>query len=622
MSISNNYYYLCSNCTRIFLFESKQDNIQCNECGKSQFEEIKGRFILRCRKCGLTQNKSAFNILHGNQALRCQSTTCKGPIKVIELGKKSKKDKNHQIDDKIQPKPKRIHSPPPRSLKISIKSNQQKKISKSQLPKINKLPLSASEKFIPFPSGPKKKEKEKNHPGIKIGDFLKYNEHYYEITGKLGTGGMGAVWNARNIKTNKKVAIKEFYYTRFHDPESGNNYCEKYWIRESNITKIQSDSPEKSMHFIGTLKFEQFKIPEYYILLEYIEGKGLDQWYTEKFQNLNQLNYKAYKIFLEQILMPIARHMYYVHQKGIVHRDLTVQNIMIIKKDRYSEEDIIPIIIDWGVAKEIDLEKMLKPRKPYYISAAPEATGIRNRGTPPEVMAGFQPIAATDIYMLGHIMFYLFSGGHYASTAATNEDFVLHPGDFNPNLDLNFTKLVEFMTQYEPADRMENMVKVYDAMTYLLKNTNEKMNIGIKKKNNTHQYYLICDYNSCHIPIPENKIIQLGRDEIIHAGRDHIMDGHIYNALIPLDQGKFSFEIFINENNAFIRDLYSKMGTYISNLTSTNQQIYNNIPIKGLDNVCVELSEANLNTTTIEVPFLAPDGKTYRILFKILKQEV
>ena len=64
-------------------------------------------------------------------------------------------------------------------------------------------------------------------------------------------------------------------------------------------------------------------------------------------------------------------------------------------------------------------------------------------------MAGFEPIAASDIYMLGHVMFFLFSGGHYCSTAATNEDFILHPLDLNPNLPHDFNKLVEYITQYE-----------------------------------------------------------------------------------------------------------------------------------------------------------------------------
>ena len=102
------------------------------------------------------------------------------------------------------------------------------------------------------------------------------DDDLYEVTGRLGTGGMSAVWKARHVEKNKPIAIKEFYYTRFHDPESGNNYCEKYWNRETEITMIQSDSPENCMHYIGSLKIEDFDNPEYYILLEYIEGEMLD----------------------------------------------------------------------------------------------------------------------------------------------------------------------------------------------------------------------------------------------------------------------------------------------------------------------------------------------------------
>ncbi|RLI64071.1 MAG: hypothetical protein DRO88_08315 [Promethearchaeia archaeon] len=270
------------------------------------------------------------------------------------------------------------------------------------------------------------------------------------------------------------------------------------------------------------------------------------------------------------------------------------------------------------MAKEVGFENMYHPRKPYYISSAPEATGIRNRGTPPEIMAGFEPIAASDIYMFGHMMFYLFSGGNYASAAATNEDFVLHPGDYNPDLPPDFTRLVEYCTQYEPADRMETMVKVYEALEWLYDSTLRYENPELVKRLKS-QYFLHCDYNDALIPIPEKKVIKFGRDEIIAAGKNHEMDGHLNNALIPLDNGKFSFEIYIEDNYAYIRDKFSKLGTFISNLTSTNQQVYNNIPIKGLDNVVIQLSEANLGKTTIEVPFVAPDGITYRIRFKFIK---
>ncbi|WP_371805525.1 protein kinase domain-containing protein [Candidatus Lokiarchaeum ossiferum] len=637
MSSNPKHYFKCTKCNSLYIFEN--DNpIKCSKCDDTNFQKMEGRFILRCRKCGLTQNKSAFNQLHGQEPLQCQSTTCHGLIKVIELGRRKKQQivketspenafvsRKKQNSSAVQPSvPTRRTLPSKSSEDTGLPFPKPKET--QNVPESH--PIIKKDQFSPFPQKEKDLKKleksagpaEKDHPGIKEGDNLRLKDDFYEITTKLGTGGMGSVWSARNLTTNKKVAIKEFYYSRFHDPESGNNFCEKYWTREATITKIQSDSPEATMHFIGSLKLENFRNPEYYIFLEYIEGTVFDSWYNNKFKDLKNLSVKELRIIIKDVLMPIARHMYFVHQKGIVHRDLTVQNIMIVKKSRYSDEEVKPVIIDWGVAKNVGVNNMFQPRKPYYISSAPEATGIRNRGTPPEVMAGFEPIAATDIYMLGHIMFYIFSGGHYAGAAATNEDFVLHPGDFNPDLPSDFSRLVEFMTQYEPADRMENMVKVYDALNYLY-NSSETIENPNLAKTKQKQYFLYCDYNECFIPLPEGQIVQLGRDEIIAAGTEHSMDGHLYNALIPIEGEKFMFEIFINEGYAFIRDFHSKLGSFICQLTTTNQQVYDNISIKGLDNVSIQLSEANLGTTRIEVPFLAPDGITYRIEFKIYAKE-
>ncbi|WP_457559632.1 serine/threonine protein kinase [Candidatus Harpocratesius sp.] len=655
MSISPKEFFQCPQCKNIYLLDTQGTHI-CEQCNNISLEKISGRFILRCRKCGLTQNKNSFIQLHGNSRLTCQSSNCKGQLKAIKI---SVKPKNNTLKSKDSTPIKGFEAklPPkiPKRRKLAASSSQEalelaKTLAAQPKPKIKK------SAFLPFPiverneeSSPQKVSSkdsnlnaqknpifqniqafppssttqdsvllEKTHAGIKMGDILILNGEKYQIIEKLGTGGMGAVHKVKNMNTGRIAALKEFYFTRFHDPESGKNFCEKYWKRESKITEIQSESPEKTMKYLGNLHLTQFQNPEYYIFLEFIDGIPLDKWYIQNFPNLDHLTLSALQDLIKNILMPITRHMYFCHQKGIVHRDLTVQNVMIVTQ---GDGTYYPIIIDWGVAKEIGMDQMYHPRKPYYVSATPEATGIRNRGTPPEVMAGFEPIATTDIYMLGHIMFYLFSGGHYAGAAATNEDFVLHPSDFNPQLPEEFNKLVEYMTQYEPADRMADMVKVYDALQWIF-DAAEKLIQKTQSSQKTIKYYLYCDYNQGFLEIPPKTIVNIGREEILNVGRTHEMDGHIYNALLPTDEGKFSFQLYIDGDIAYIRDIYSPMGTYLSNLTIPNRQIYNNVAIKNLDNVSIQLSRANLGKMLIEVPFVAPDGKTYRIPFKIYAQEV
>ncbi|MHA1674221.1 MAG: protein kinase domain-containing protein [Promethearchaeota archaeon] len=637
MSNSSKDFFQCPSCNSIYVLPSDKTQ-KCEACQHSPIEKITGRFILRCKTCGLTQNKNSFSQLHGDSYLTCQASNCSGKVKSIFIGAR-KSRQNQAKKGPLLGFNTQLPPEPPRKRKLAAKSSQEaaafaKTLASQPKPKIKKsafLPFPVIENedleppaptsapiFTPFPvPQTDTSPTTKSHASIQPGDKLRIDSSQFEVLEKIGTGGMGSVHKLRNTDTGQIAALKEFYYSRFHDPESGNNFCEKYWSREAQISELQSESPEKSMKFVGKLHLTEFHNPEYYIFLEFIDGVPLDTWYGQKFTDLSHLTIGTLRTMIKEVLMPITRHMYYCHQKGIIHRDLTVQNIMIVTDPKIG---VYPIVIDWGVAKEISLDSMYKPRKPYYVSATPEATGIRNRGTPPEVMAGFEPIATTDIYMLGHIMFYLFSGGNYASAAATNEDFVLHPGDYNPNLPQEFNKLVEYMTQYEPADRMADMVKVYDALQWLYDTSGklEHPNLVEKDKN----YYLYCDYNQGFLALPPQKVINIGRDEILQVGRTHDMDGHLFNALIPTDEGRFSFQLYIDNNVGYIRDLHSPLGTFLSQLTMPNQQIYNNVAIKGLDNVSIELSEANLGNMIIEVPFLAPDGKSYRIPFKIYSQEV
>ncbi len=231
-------------------------------------------------------------------------------------------------------------------------------------------------------------------------------------------------------------------------------------------------------------------------------------------------------------------------------------------------------------------------------------------------MAGFEPIATSDIYMLGHVMFFLFSGGHYCSTAATNEDFILHPLDLNPNLPHDFNKLVEYMTQYEPADRMPDMVKVYEALKWLYETTGKpEMEESEAMPVN---FLLICNLTGAIIPIPEKTVVRIGREEILSAGQNHKFDEFLYDVLMPIEGDQFQLELYINEGNIYLHDLYSKLGTFLNNLTMPNQQIYNNVAIKGVSNCYIPISDVNLNNTTINVPFYGPDKTIYKISFKII----
>ena len=75
-------------------------------------------------------------------------------------------------------------------------------------------------------------------------------------------------------------------------------------------------------------------------------------------------------------------------------------------------------------------------------------------GKPPEIVEGQEPIAASDLYMLGYLIYYFCSGGQKLHLPVVPADYILHLDQINPDIPLKLTQLVENLTQYEPAERI------------------------------------------------------------------------------------------------------------------------------------------------------------------------
>jgi serine/threonine protein kinase len=281
----------------------------------------------------------------------------------------------------------------------------------------------------------------------------------YSAEDILGQGQYGMIYfgKSRGKKiTGEKiptdVAIKEYFFNRFRD-QDGKNFAEEYWQKEIACTDLQSKYPGAQLRVIDHGIIEENNVKSLYIVLTLIKGKSLKAWCEERYQRRIQIDETEIALVTNQILIPIARHLEYCHNKGLIHRDLSTENILIINPKRNA---FIPVIIDWGAAKQRDPRHVFNPPKPY-ISNTQGGTAFMNRGTPPEIITGLEPVAASDIYMFGHLMYYLFTGGKACKTPKTFDEFILHPRQENPNLPEEYDKLVAKCTQYEPADRIANM---------------------------------------------------------------------------------------------------------------------------------------------------------------------
>ena len=147
---------------------------------------------------------------------------------------------------------------------------------------------------------------------------------HYRILEKIGEGGMGAVYKAQDTHLDRLVAIKVLPAAKTSDPDRKQRFVQEAKAASSlnhpNIIVVHDIALESGHDFI---------------VMEYVEGKTLDQLIGRKGMRLNEaLGYAV------QVADGLAK----AHAAGIVHRDLKPTNIMVTPEGRVK-------ILDFGLAK-------------------------------------------------------------------------------------------------------------------------------------------------------------------------------------------------------------------------------------------------------------------------------
>src|SRR5258708_31021987 len=147
---------------------------------------------------------------------------------------------------------------------------------------------------------------------------------HYRIEAKLGEGGMGVVYRARDTRLDRPVAIKVLPPEKVADPERKRRFVQEAKaasaLNHPNIVHIYDIAEADGIQFIA---------------MEYVPGKTLDQMIGRKGLRLNE----ALKCGVQ-----IADALAKAHSAGIVHRDLKPSNIMVTA-------DGLLKVLDFGLAK-------------------------------------------------------------------------------------------------------------------------------------------------------------------------------------------------------------------------------------------------------------------------------
>lgn len=184
----------------------------------------------------------------------------------------------------------------------------------------------------------------------------------YSVGACLGEGGFGITYLGFDVNLEKKVAIKEFFLSGYCDRIAGT-----YEVVPKDGVKGQTFYREKA-RFVEEARILA-KIDEHpgivkvltyfeengtaYIIMEFIEGRSLKSYVIERGGWLPVTE-------TLELMEPIIKALAAVHDKGIVHRDISPDNIMLTASGRVK-------LIDFGAAKskEMDLNSNRVFKKSY-----------------------------------------------------------------------------------------------------------------------------------------------------------------------------------------------------------------------------------------------------------------
>ena len=218
---------------------------------------------------------------------------------------------------------------------------------------------------------------------LKAGELI---EEKYLVLERIGVGGMGQVWLARDVSLDRKVAIKVLHATARGRPEAFQRF-----EREARIVSRLRHPNTVVIHAFGRLPGGS---P--FFVMEYIVGRTL-QAILEDGRSLPVE--RALRIGL-QILDSLSE----AHSLGLVHRDIKPANVLLT--DLAGRQDYVKVV-DFGLAKAWETEKQS--------TSGSQLTGERTIiGTPlfmaPEQVANGRLDQRTDLYAVGMLLYIALCG--------------------------------------------------------------------------------------------------------------------------------------------------------------------------------------------------------------------
>lgn len=260
---------------------------------------------------------------------------------------------------------------------------------------------------------------------------------HYRIERLLGTGGMGEVYLATDVKLGRQVALKVLAETLAHDPDR----LERF-EREARAAAALNHPNIVTIHSVEQIDGVPF------LTLELVDGATLGESIPRDGMPLDRVL---------SIAIPLADAVGAAHQRGITHRDLKPANVMLTADGRVK-------VLDFGLAK-------VKEEAQMPVDAGLPTASLTGEGRivgtvaymSPEQAEGKPIDARSDVFSLGIILYEMatgrrpFEGDTQMSTlSAIIKDSPRPVSDVRPGLPRELTKIIGRCLAKDVEDRYQS----------------------------------------------------------------------------------------------------------------------------------------------------------------------
>ena len=261
---------------------------------------------------------------------------------------------------------------------------------------------------------------------------------HYRIVSKIGSGGMGEVYLAKDVELERSVALK-----LLNSDIAGDADRVQRFIQEAKVVSALNHPNILTIHEIGNVDGLRF------IASEYVEGRTLRTVIESGELTITEVI---------AIARQVASALEIAHRKGVVHRDIKPENVIV------REEGLVKVL-DFGLAK------LLKPIELVESEAATKARAVTQFGMILGTVAYMSPEQAkgtakidgrTDIWSLGVVIFEMMTGCRPFDEDSSTETIasILRSeapriSTYTQNCPTEFERIVQKSLQKDPNERYQ-----------------------------------------------------------------------------------------------------------------------------------------------------------------------